>query len=89
MVNGYDLVQVAYAPRFELDTNIPHLPVRVTVQGPKSDSNVQALQRVLSFLRNRKQGFTTHLKGLDRNSFNSMVMSIESNDLPDITVSHY
>lgn len=87
--NGYDLLQVAYAPRFELDTNIPHLPVRVTVQGPKSDSNVKALQYIIRFLRNSKQDFITHLKGLDRNAFNSLVMTIESNDLPDITVSQY
>ena len=82
----YELINVAYASRFELDPRIPSFPVRITVWGPNHHSDNDAFDYVIEKVKDRKTSLENFLKGLDPNAFGSLRLEIESRHLPDIEV---
>jgi len=92
MDDDWELIQVAYASRFELDEedeSIPTLPVRVTVRGDEDTDLDEALDYIMEVMEDLAEDFEKNIKALDRKIFKDVFITYESNDLPDFTVPTY
>ena len=83
----FELIQVAYASRFELEDeeDTPSLPVRISVRGPNEVESEEALDYVMEILEKLKPDFEDELQDLDRRAFRDVFVTFESNDLPPVT----